>query len=313
MVDVSDMKDGTYMKHPLTEEDNDDEMCRNKLEIWVPVDKVHVSRNFMYTTSFFNPFAFATDGWYAKNTARRVNPELHQTIILMPGIFKFIRYENENLLGRRRHITTLQLLRDAPGVAEALAPSEVERNTFQPPEDVASDPEDDADGDDWESDNDSNAGDSDNESNDEETDSGTPKTVDSVTPNPEVSLDYIIDFWLDGSARTSFTASAENVFRQRLLDAAGRLPAGHAAMYDYGMEKSNDPDGYLRGLHMSFIVSVRVSSNVMTWIRNESLQLLTAVTGHKIHHAFVYQYDYRSKITYMNQNVLDKAIVSVRH
>jgi len=110
-------------KQPLTTEDNDQDMCQNRLEIWVPVNKVYISRNFVYTTSFFNPFARATDeeDAYGKNEARRLNPELHQTYVLMPGSFKFIRHEhNTHVLGTKRHTTVLQMLANGAEVAGVL-------------------------------------------------------------------------------------------------------------------------------------------------------------------------------------------------
>ena len=101
--------------------DNDDEMCPNRIEIWVPVDRVHLARLSIYDTSFFNPFARATDGHDATNTERRLNLELHHTYVLFPGRFKFIKTEYDELFGFRRHSTVVQLLRDEDGVQEALA------------------------------------------------------------------------------------------------------------------------------------------------------------------------------------------------
>jgi hypothetical protein len=95
-------------------------MCENRLEIWVPVNRVHIGRYNKYTTSFFNPFARATDGEGATNSERRLNPELHYTYVLMPGKFRFIKYEHEDFFGHKKHTTTLQLMEDGDEVAETL-------------------------------------------------------------------------------------------------------------------------------------------------------------------------------------------------
>lgn len=111
-------------KQPLDETDNvagKDQMCRNRLEIWVPVNRVSVARFFKYSTSLFNPYARATDGEGAANADRKLNPELHHTYVLMPGKFKFIKYEHADFLGARRHNTVVQLLEDDEEVAAALS------------------------------------------------------------------------------------------------------------------------------------------------------------------------------------------------
>jgi len=126
---------GGAAKAPLDEDDNvgtpaggdrqavqsGDTMCRNRMEIWVPVNRVSVARFMKYSTSLFNPFARATDGAGAANAARKLNPELHHTYVLMPGTFKFIKTEHTEFLGAKRHNTVVQLLADDPEVAEALS------------------------------------------------------------------------------------------------------------------------------------------------------------------------------------------------